>query len=131
MTNKQIQELLNKPSAVLLGSRGLGVGDSKSNYDIAIHISDVPKNLKGYRRGSVQDDFPLLALEYSRLYQKDNVNLIVYTKMNHLLILHRVISDLRTVPKYLLEGKFTRAELFKSALAHHVHIGGERVEIRG
>ena len=126
----EVKKLLEKTSAVLMGSRGLYVADSNSNYDIAIHNIDLPSNIHEYEKGIMMQEFPLLAFENACLYKKGNINLIAYMDWKHIAVVRSVMFDLLRIPKYLLRGKFTRGVLFESALEHYKFEGGKYVEIR-
>lgn len=124
-----LQELLNIPHT-LIGSRALGINTEKSDYDLLVHITDLPNYLLdriNCRNLSIERYFNLLPKygkghilrRQTRASGNSSVDLIVLTHQEDINIIKQSMEDLKQCPAYMLKEKHIRIALFESSLKHY------------
>lgn len=117
---KIIEELLKLSSSVLIGSRGLNVSETFSDWDIAVLASEIPEGLLNpLKKLKVEKYFSVLPLGNTQLYRGEKLDVLVYKTEEQLKVIKKALDDLRNVPKYLLRNKYVRIILFENALVHY------------
>lgn len=117
---KIVEELLKLPSSVLIGSRGLNVSETFSDWDIAVLASEIPEELlKPLKKLDAERYFNVLPLNNTYLYRGENLDVLVYETEEQLKVIKKALDDLRNVPKYLLKDKYIRVTLFENSLLHY------------
>lgn len=122
MKNKDLVESLRKlESFTLFGSRALGVATEESDYNIAIHISDLPNTFKdalteGRDLGRY---FSVLPKEGGfKINTHKGVDLVVLNSRLDLALFTEAVHRLKDLPKWTLTNKQLRIALFEEQLLH-------------
>lgn len=96
---KIIEELLKLPSSVLIGSRGLNVSETFSDWDIAVLASEIPERLlKPLVKLDVDRYFNVLPLNNIKLYHGENLDVLVYETKEQLKVIKKALDDLKMFP---------------------------------
>lgn len=128
MNNILREKLLELESSILIGSRGLGVGTEKSDYDIAVLKSEVPSGLlDNLTKLKIKNYSKILPLNNTELHRSGGIDVLVYEDISQISVVKNAMNDIKRVPKYLLEDKYTRVLLFESALDHYGFTRDEEV----
>ena len=120
---KNIENLLKLPSAILFGSRYLGVYSKDSDFDIAIHIKDLPKEFEIYlTKGRLLPNYmnvvPQIGKAY-RIHTYDKFDLLVITDQDSYDQFKIVVNKLKEVPSILQKSKSARINIFETLLIEY------------
>jgi len=125
----ELQELLDIPHT-LIGSRALGINTEESDYDLVIHINDLPR----YLLDRVINIDLSLARYFNLLPKHGNghilrgftgasgnskVDIIALESQEDINIIKQSLEDLKQCPYYMLKNKQTRINLFETALKNY------------
>lgn len=125
---KIVEELLKLPSSVLIGSRGLNVSETFSDWDISVLDSEIPEGLLNpLKKLDIDRYFSVLPLNNTELYRGEKLDVLVYKTKDQLKVIKKALDDLKNVPKYLLKDKHVRVTLFENSLVHYGFIRTEKV----
>lgn len=124
-----IEEAQKMKGTLLIGSRGLGVGDEDSDYDIAIKLSDLNDELLGILKNglnyNIEKYFKKLPLGNAWLIPKytcengEKIDWIIFEDFSDFDVIKESKEDLSYIPKYIIKDKFTRIHLFEKALEYY------------
>lgn len=120
MSTSIVKELMDLPSSVMIGSRGLGL-DKWEDTDIAVLDTELPARYSEYDWFDLTKYFAVIPLGNHYLIktaEKDGspVDIIVFTTVQALDNVSDAMFDMHGIPKYMLNDKDTRVHLYEMAL---------------
>ena len=119
LIKKELQQLITNGTAILIGSRGLGVNTELSDTDIAMLWSNLPTSLQTAPIADIRKYFNFLPLHNSGLIKLDGIDILLFDNQQDMDIINKAKEDLLKIPKYFLENKQTRIQLFEESLNHY------------
>ena len=131
MAKRPVEEMTNElmaiPSVVMIGSRGLGL-EHWEDTDLVIMIDDLPDGLEGYKSFDISRYFKVVPLGNHYLikaYDDTNSKLDVIVMDNRKVVnqVRQAMSDIKYVPRYIMEYKEERIKMFELALEHAISTG--------
>ena len=123
MSNQIVNELLDLPSAVLIGSQGLGLSKC-DDYDIVITLEDFDSYKarnprRDYNLVDMQRYFNIAALGNNFLLREYKVDVLIYETLPPVVDIAKVMKQMRKIPKPVLEVKALRVRIFELLLLQH------------
>jgi len=117
---REIYKKITTKQALLIGSRGLGVEDKKSDYDVAILRSNLPNNLDWLVTSNIKNYFNVLPLNNAGLVRltctTPKMDIIIFEDQADMEVIKYALEETKKISKTIIKNKYLRVKIFEEFL---------------